>query len=146
MIVLIYRKLWPKINFILHSFLKYYKDFADLFFCVVGADLLMPTKFDVYLHAKNQLHLSIRFRDATKISQNCYYWYFGYLHAKNHIYLSYLSWNITKILQTCHLGYFEHEWSRPPKAIALRCRKFWYLSAHKKSAIMIAQFSLQILL
>ena len=53
------------------------------------------TNFDLYLHAKKELHLELLFSD------------------------------IVQILQTCYFGYFENAWSCPSLMIVSPCRKLW---------------------
>ena len=111
---------------------------------------------------KNQLHPSLLSRDIAKIL-NCYYGYLRhswlwpvktiltacrklylhdvYLNAKNHVYPLPLFWNITKILHSCYFGLFGHAWPRPPKEVALTCRKIWCLSANKKSTSSLNFFT-----
>ena len=52
-----------------------------------------------------------------------------YLHAKNQLRISILFWDIVKILQTCYSGNFGNAWPSLSKIIALICRKRSDLSA-----------------
>ena len=87
-------------------------------------------KFDVYLHAKNQLSIPSFLRYCKDIAnlfwvhwtclaiatRGCYIENFDvYIHAKYQIFPSPLSWNIAKVLQTCYFGYFGNAWEHAPK-------------------------------
>ena len=56
-----------------------------------------------------------------------------YLHAKNPLHLLLLFWDIVKMLQTCYFGNFGNVWPSPSKIIVSICRKLPCLLAHKKS-------------
>ena len=48
-----------------------------------------------------------------------------YLHAKSELHPLFLFWGIVKILQTCYFEYFENAWSCPSIMIVSPCRKLW---------------------
>ena len=107
----------------LNCFLRYCKDFANMLFWVIRADLAMPTKFNCINLLASLVSICIQklnfipslFWDIAKISKTCYFGYFGhawlwpvklhyqpkenfdvYLYARNHIYPFPLCWTITK--------------------------------------------------
>ena len=94
-----------KSTLFLPAFLRYYKDFANLFWVLWG----LLTWLDLIA--------------STCGSVSC-------LSACN--YPSPLSWDIEKILQILYFGCFKHAWLWPPKAISV-CRKIWCLTSRKKS-------------
>ena len=158
MIVSTCRKLWclsaPKINFswdmtkILQTFFSGY--FRHDWLCL--PKLKVWTSW-IYLHAKNQLHLSHLSWDIAMILQTRYFGYFGCAclcspkmiistwrklcwclsSSKKTIYPSPLSWNIAKILQTY---YFRHYRDACPRPSTTNIKSTWSLASLKNPRIL----------
>ena len=63
-----------------------------------------------------------------------------YLHVKNQLHISLLFWDITKTLQSCYFENFGNDWPSPSKIILSICRKLSCLSACKKSTSSFTAF------
>ena len=114
------------------------------FFCNCFACLNQPTGlFDVYLYAKNQLHLWFPYCKLATLGtlgmldhlhHKSQYQFVGsfhaYLQAQNQSHFSRFPWDNAKILQNCYFGYYGHALLCTPKVILSTCRKLLcYLQA-----------------
>ena len=63
-----------------------------------------------------------------------------YLHVKNQLHISLLFWDITKTLQSCYFENFGNDWPSPSKIILSICRTLSCLSACKKSTSSFTAF------
>ena len=144
-----------KVNFITYFFLKILQRSSKL--NILGnLGLPGPSKMIVsiwrnfwcYLQVKNQLQSSRVPRDIGKLSQTCYFGYFGqnwlripkvilppcrkllYLSAgKKATWSPMFFWRHCKDMQTFYFGYFGNVWLLTSKMIISTSRKLWYFSA-----------------